>query len=161
MVDTSRPDPYNSSESYRRLLTSVFAPVPKSECSKLCSTQYMPAAVATAYDESLSPEQPISARPQLSGICCRDFLSCQARAAPSHRVPWMASASGKVMPVASSDTSSPYFEGKLMTSFRPCCFKTWSGIFDDREMSRRREARCMDDVCFRGLLQYEDAGFGS
>lgn len=122
--------PYNSSESYRRLLTSVFAPVPNSECSKLCNTQYIPAAVATAYDESLSPEQPISARAQLSGICCRAFLPCQARAAPSHRVPWMASASGKVMPEASSNTSSPYFEGKIKTSFRPCCFKTWSGIFD-------------------------------
>jgi hypothetical protein len=130
MVDTSRPDPYNSSESYRRLLTSVFAPVPKSECSKLCNTQYMPAAVAAAYDESLSPEQPISARAQLSGICCRAFLSCQARAAPSHRVPLDGFSQRQSDAVASSDTSSPYFEGKIMTSFRPCCFKTWSGIFD-------------------------------
>jgi hypothetical protein len=73
MVDTSRPDPYNSSEKYRRLLTSVLTPVPKSECSELCTAQYMPAAVAAAYDESLTPGDPIFARAQLSGICCRSF----------------------------------------------------------------------------------------
>jgi len=70
MVDTSRPDPYNSSEKYRRLLVSVFTPVPKPECSKLCNAQYMPPAVAASYDESYSPGDPIFARAQLSGICC-------------------------------------------------------------------------------------------
>jgi hypothetical protein len=73
----------------------------------------------------------------------------------------MASASGKVMPVASSDTSSPYFEGKIMTSFDHAVLKHGAVSSTDREMSRRIEARCMDEVCFRGLLQYEDAGFGS
>jgi hypothetical protein len=73
MVDTSRPDPYNSSEKYRRLLTSVFTPVLKSECSKLCDAQYIPPAVAASYDESYSPGNPIFARARLSGICCGAF----------------------------------------------------------------------------------------
>jgi hypothetical protein len=94
MVDTSRPDPYNSSESYRRLLTSVFAPVPKSECSKLRNTQYMPVAVAAAYDESLSPEQPISARAQLSGICCRAFSPVR------HELPLLIVSPGWLQPAA-------------------------------------------------------------
>ncbi|KAE9362766.1 hypothetical protein N431DRAFT_433535 [Stipitochalara longipes BDJ] len=70
MVDKSRPDPYNSSEKYRRVLTSVFTPVLKSECSKSCNAQYMPPAIAASYDESLSPGEPIFARAQLRGICC-------------------------------------------------------------------------------------------
>ncbi|KAN0121855.1 hypothetical protein V8E51_000181 [Hyaloscypha variabilis] len=73
MVDTSRPDPYNSSEKYRKLLTSVFTPVLKSKCSKLCHAQYMPPAVAAAYDEAYSPVGQIFARAQLSGICCDSF----------------------------------------------------------------------------------------
>lgn len=71
MVDTTRPDPYNSSEKYRRLLTSVFTPVAKSQCSKLCNAQYMSPAVAASYDESFSPTDLIFARAKLSGICCR------------------------------------------------------------------------------------------
>ena len=70
MVDKSRPDPFNSSEKYRRLLTSVFTPVLKSDCSKLCHVPYMTPAVAAAYDEAYSPFNQIFARAQLSGICC-------------------------------------------------------------------------------------------
>lgn len=70
MVDTSRPDPYNSSERYRRLLTSVFTPVPKSECSKICDAQYMPPIMAADTDEAIGTTEQLFERFKLSGICC-------------------------------------------------------------------------------------------
>jgi hypothetical protein len=71
MVDTSRPDPYNSNERYRRLLTSVFTPVPKSESSELCYAQYMPPATAAAQDQALiGGQQPLFEPAQLSGLYC-------------------------------------------------------------------------------------------
>jgi hypothetical protein len=70
MIDTSRPDPYNSSLPYRRLLTSVFTPVPKSECSQVCDAQYMPPLVAANQDKSIGAPTGLFERFQLSGICC-------------------------------------------------------------------------------------------
>jgi hypothetical protein len=61
------------------------------------------------------------------------------------------------MPVASSDTSSL---GKKRL-FDHAVSGHGAVSSTDGEMLRRREAQCMDDVCFRGLLQYEDAGFWS
>jgi hypothetical protein len=69
MVDTSRPDPFNSSENYRRVLTSVFTPVPKSDCSQTCEAQYMPPATAAAEDQAFGAKG-LFERFKLSGICC-------------------------------------------------------------------------------------------
>ena len=71
MVDTSRPDPYNKSEMYTRLLTSVFKPVPPSECPKVCEAKYMPKATAAAEDKALGTMGiPLFESFYLSGICC-------------------------------------------------------------------------------------------
>jgi hypothetical protein len=71
MVDTSRPDPYTSNEKYRRVVTSVYTPIPKSECSKTCQAQYMPPATAAVYDITLlGSALPLFEQIQLNGICC-------------------------------------------------------------------------------------------
>jgi hypothetical protein len=70
MVDTSRPDPYNSSEKSRRLVTSVFTPVLKSDCSNICDAQYMPPATAAVEDKGIGATEPLFERFKLSGICC-------------------------------------------------------------------------------------------
>jgi hypothetical protein len=70
MVDMSRPDPYNSTLKYNRLLTSIFTPVPKSQCSEICEAQYMPPAVAAYNDKVFDLNETLFERFKLSGICC-------------------------------------------------------------------------------------------
>lgn len=57
LVDRSRPDPYNSTLKYNRLLTSILTPVPKSQCSEICEAQYMPPATAAGRRQNLSRER--------------------------------------------------------------------------------------------------------
>ncbi|KAF2092889.1 hypothetical protein NA57DRAFT_49394, partial [Rhizodiscina lignyota] len=73
LTDTSRPDPYNSSEPHRRLVVSVFDPVPKSQCSKTCEVQYMPPATAAHEDASIGLNVPLLEQFKLSGICCNQY----------------------------------------------------------------------------------------
>lgn len=70
MIDSSHPDPYNTSIPYRRLLTSIFTPVPKSECSNVCTAQYMPPVTAALEDKAIGTNQSLFERFKLSGICC-------------------------------------------------------------------------------------------
>jgi hypothetical protein len=70
MVDSSRPDPFNSTEKARKILTSVFTPIPTSECSNFCNVQYMPRATAAGEDAAIGSSEPLFGRLQLSGICC-------------------------------------------------------------------------------------------
>jgi hypothetical protein len=49
-MDTSYPDPYNSTLKYNRILTSIYTPVSKSQCFKFCEEQYYPPAVAAFAD---------------------------------------------------------------------------------------------------------------
>jgi hypothetical protein len=68
MVDTSRRDPYNTTEKSRKLLTSVFTPVLQSDCSHIGDVQYMPLATA-AYTDQFWGTPALFERFRLSGIC--------------------------------------------------------------------------------------------
>ena len=70
MVDTSRPDPYNSSEKSRRILTSIFTPVLRSDCANICDVQYMPPFTAAVFDASIGMNTTVFARFKLSGLYC-------------------------------------------------------------------------------------------
>jgi hypothetical protein len=69
LVDHSRPDPFNASENNRRFPISIYTPIPRSECFKICQRQYMPSAVAAAQDAEFFLTD-LTARVQLSGVCC-------------------------------------------------------------------------------------------
>lgn len=69
MVDTSRPDPYNSSQPYRRLVTSNYTPILPSNCANVCNAQYMPTVTAAVMDKMLNTPG-LFERFELSGICC-------------------------------------------------------------------------------------------
>ena len=68
IVDTSHPDPYNSTLKYNRILTSIYTPVSKSLCLKFCEEQYYPPATAAFADETLDAHG-IFERLTLS-LCC-------------------------------------------------------------------------------------------
>jgi hypothetical protein len=69
MVDTTYPDPYNSTQKYNRLVVSILTPIPKSQCSQICEAKYMPATLAAFADETLGTPG-IFERFRLSGVCC-------------------------------------------------------------------------------------------
>jgi hypothetical protein len=75
IVDTSHPDPYNSTLKYNRILTSIYTPVSKSQCFKFCEEQYYPPATAAFADSSLDAHG-LFERLQLS-LCCSTY--------PNHR----------------------------------------------------------------------------
>lgn len=83
LVDKSRPDPFSSSEQCRRVLASVFTPVPKSDCHKFCEVQYMPPITAADEDAAIGTIEPLFERFKLSGICCDDSSEHKA----SHKPP--------------------------------------------------------------------------
>lgn len=60
IVDTSHPDPYNSSLKYNRILTSIYTPVSKIHCSEHCEDAYYPPATAAFADKSLDAPNPSS-----------------------------------------------------------------------------------------------------
>ncbi|PMD32642.1 hypothetical protein L207DRAFT_639926 [Hyaloscypha variabilis F] len=68
IVDTSHPDPYNSTLKYNRILTSVYTPVSKSQCLEFCEEFYYPPATAAFADSSLDTPG-LFQRFQLS-LCC-------------------------------------------------------------------------------------------
>jgi hypothetical protein len=69
LVDSSRPDSCNTTLKFNRLLTSIFTPIPKSHCFKLCNVTYMAPAVAATFGTSFSLPG-LFQRFQLGGICC-------------------------------------------------------------------------------------------
>jgi hypothetical protein len=54
IVDTSHPDPYNSTLKYNRILTSIYTPVSKLQYLKFCEEQYYPPAAAAFVDATLT-----------------------------------------------------------------------------------------------------------
>lgn len=54
LVDTSRIDPYNASSGSRSLMISLFYPITKSSCKKICETPYMPPVTASYIDASVA-----------------------------------------------------------------------------------------------------------
>ena len=73
IVDTSHPDPYNSTRKYNRILTSIYTPVSKSQCFKFCEEQYYPPATAAFADSSFDAHG-LFERFQLS-LCCSTYPS--------------------------------------------------------------------------------------
>lgn len=54
LVDTARIDPYNATSGSRSLMISLFYPITKSSCKKICQTPYMPPATASYNDASVA-----------------------------------------------------------------------------------------------------------
>jgi dienelactone hydrolase len=54
LVDTARIDPYNASSGSRALMISLFYPIPKSSCKKICQTPYMPPVTASYIDATVA-----------------------------------------------------------------------------------------------------------
>jgi dienelactone hydrolase len=50
LVDTARIDPYNATYGPRALMISLFYPITKSSCKKICQTPYMPPITAAYID---------------------------------------------------------------------------------------------------------------
>ncbi|KIM95718.1 hypothetical protein OIDMADRAFT_133611 [Oidiodendron maius Zn] len=73
IVDTSHPDPYNSTLKYNRILTSIYTPVSKSLCLKFCEEQYYPPATAAFADTTLDAHG-VFERLTLS-LCCSIYSS--------------------------------------------------------------------------------------
>lgn len=77
ITDESRPDPYNQTTGPRQLVINRFDPIPKDQCSEICTAAYMPSATAAYYDKLLLPDPSmvLYGRLQLSGLCCSSTTS--------------------------------------------------------------------------------------
>ena len=72
LVDTVNKDFYKPNEQ-RRIMASVFLPVPKAVCSKECTTPYMPSDTARICGEQFLVDKPTSVFEQLSySTCCEN-----------------------------------------------------------------------------------------
>jgi hypothetical protein len=83
LIDHGRPDPWNASEPYRRIMVSRLTPVPQDGCVRKCRTPYFPGVLApledeifTAYFSGLGWPHGLLARLDVQ-------LCCEARPAPS------------------------------------------------------------------------------
>ncbi|PHH90111.1 hypothetical protein CDD83_4485 [Cordyceps sp. RAO-2017] len=83
LVDESRRDAFNSSHP-RRLMVSIFSPVPALSCSRVCHVPYMPPAIASVEDAVLDAYLGATSWPKSLLASLEMELCCQTR--ESHTV---------------------------------------------------------------------------